>query len=239
MGVVRVVVLVLAFGIGMIAHFSQVKGSVKKGFRGFVQSLYFAVVTITTVGYEDYFPNTSTSKWLMVLVSVVLANPSMCIIDKIIGKLISRIVSKSRFYQRPRQYQIGSMTFCTFILVVIIGPAVIHLLEVKHMNYAEVYYLNAISLMTVGYDDFAFKSTGRQIFASFYLLFGPLLVVQYLEFVTNLRTTVTRRQGSYSSWSSSSSGSRDKKPTRSNTRCAVKSNGSIGKDWHHNDRHKN
>lgn len=70
----------------------------KKGFKGFVEALYFMFVTITTVRYEDYVLNTGTSKWFIVLVIVVLANPSMCTIDKIISKLISWIVSKSRFY---------------------------------------------------------------------------------------------------------------------------------------------
>ncbi|KAM1137404.1 hypothetical protein EV2_036406 [Malus domestica] len=162
----------------MSVHLNQDKGSVKKGFEGFVEALYFTVVTITIVGYGDYVPNTGTSKWFTVLVVVVLANPSICTINKIIGKLLSWIVSKSRFYQRPRHHQIGSATFCIFLLVVIIGLAVIRLLEAKqttvdnkntkNMNYANVSYFNVISLMTIGYGDFAFKSTSGQLFASFF-----------------------------------------------------------------------
>lgn len=56
-----------------------------------------------------------------------------------------------------------------FLLVLIIGHAVIRLLEAKqttldnkntkNMNIAEIYYFNVISLIIVGYSDFAFKST--------------------------------------------------------------------------------
>ncbi|KAM1483480.1 hypothetical protein ACFXTO_035656 [Malus domestica] len=51
------------------------------------------------------------------------------------------------------------------------------------MNYADVYYFNVILLMTVGYGEFAFKCTSGQLFASFHLLIGPLLVVRYLDFL--------------------------------------------------------
>lgn len=71
-----------------------------------------------------------------------------------------------------------------FFPVVIIEPTVIPLLEAKqkiannkNINYAEVYYFNVISLMTVGYDNFAFESISGQLFASFCLLIGPLLVI--------------------------------------------------------------
>lgn len=130
---VRATVLVLAFTLGMSVHLNLAEGSVKKGFEGFEEALYFTVVTITIVGYGDYVPNTDTCKWFTVLVIVVLANPSMYTIDKIISKLISWIVFKSRFYQRLRHHQIDSATFCMFLLVVIIGPAVIRLFEAKQM----------------------------------------------------------------------------------------------------------
>lgn len=80
-----------------------------------------------------------------------------------------------------------------FLLVIIIGPAVTRLLEAKqtisdtkntkNMNYADVYFFNVISLMTVGYGNFAFKSTSGQLFTSFHLLIGPMLVVRYLDFL--------------------------------------------------------
>lgn len=61
-------VLVVAFTFWMSVHLNQVEGSVKKGFEGFVEALYFTVVTITTVGYRDDVSNTDTLKWFTILV---------------------------------------------------------------------------------------------------------------------------------------------------------------------------
>ena len=187
MGPVCAMLLFLAFTFWFIVHFNQVEGTVKKGYLCYIQCQYFTVVTITTIGYGDYVLITSTSKWFTILVAVVLANSSMCTIDKIISRLIFWIIFKSRFYQRSRQHQINQAIFCIFLLMVIIRPSLIRLLEAKqttldnkntkNINYTEVYYFNVISLMSVGYGDFALKSTRGQHFTSFYLLIGTLLVV--------------------------------------------------------------
>ncbi|XP_050147401.1 two-pore potassium channel 3-like [Malus sylvestris] len=179
---IRFVALVFSFVLAQVVYYAR-DDERTKGIKGFIEGIYFTVVTITTIGYGDVVPNTGISMLLTVIL-VLIAIGAMSAVDTAIDWVISKAVLKMKLDKAPKYIQIVSATIMFLVLVIGVGVGGIFVFEHKEMN-SNIWYFNAISLMTVGYGDFSFKSSGGQVFASFYLLIGPRLVARYIHFLNS------------------------------------------------------
>ncbi|XP_050147404.1 two-pore potassium channel 2-like [Malus sylvestris] len=179
------VAVILAFVIGICAYYMRDEESIAKGSDGVIESLYFSVITITTVGYGDYFPNTGISMLLTSILAIFFAPGATSAINAAIGWLLSQATQRTGLNHRPRYIQIVSATILLLLLLIGSGISLISVLEGKKFHYLDVWYFNIITVMTVGYGDFSFTSPKAQIFASFYVFIASLLVSRYINFLNS------------------------------------------------------
>ncbi|KAK8947083.1 Two-pore potassium channel 5 [Platanthera zijinensis] len=122
----------------------------------FFFSIYFQVVSITTVGYGDIVPLTDKVKVLSCFIAILRAS--------VLNLFISSIISDIFDFRKIR---IRYITF-TVLIIFVLGVVVIHFTE--KYNFGNSLYLTIMSFTSVGYDDISFKSSHGRLFASIWLI---------------------------------------------------------------------
>jgi voltage-gated potassium channel len=121
----------------------------------FGQSVYFTLVTLTTVGFGDVVPSTPTSK--LVVCVIVLLNALL------FAGFVSAVVSQWK----------GSLVA---LLVTIVSVCVSMLVAMEDLSIADALYLSVITISTVGYGDITPKTIGGKVVTVVLALVGSTLL---------------------------------------------------------------
>jgi len=157
-----------------------------------VNSLYFCVVSLSTVGYGDETPTTNAMK----IFTVVYIYVGIAFVASIVGKLVGKAVTKGHgttvdeseeesadVKHDPERYCWGRLShnqcelaraFAIIIILGSIGTTVYTLNE--NMSLIDAVYFSMITLGTVGYGDISTHKTSTKIFDTFFILIGVSLM---------------------------------------------------------------
>uniref|UniRef100_A0A7S0BP44 Potassium channel domain-containing protein n=1 Tax=Rhodosorus marinus TaxID=101924 RepID=A0A7S0BP44_9RHOD len=152
----------------------------------FSKALYFCVVTITTVGYGDFYPIDSASK-LFIVAYVICAISAIAtylsgVVEGVIEKqaehltnVLSRQFDVEQGKEEPEEgiftEAFQSLAFFTLIFVIGVGFFVFG----QKQSLVDALYLTTISSSTVGYGDLTIEHTARaELFTSVWLVFSTI-----------------------------------------------------------------
>jgi len=175
-----------------------------------VESLYFCVVTLSTVGYGDETPNTNAMKMFTVFYIYI----GIAFVASIVGKLVGRAVTRGRGTSSdqsenessevkydPKRYCWGRLNLnqyellraFTIIFILCILGTVVYMLN-ENMSLVDALYFSMITLGTVGYGDIISKKTSTKIFDSFFILIGVSLMALALGKFTEVWARVEQEK---------------------------------------------
>lgn len=185
-----IVIVYFGFGIGM---FCQIEG------WSFVDSFYFCVVTITTVGYGDLMPSHDSSKWFscfFVIFGVGLVGGALGILGGYLldqqdaaEKALMKAVGadddddSNDFIQSPA---VKSMINAFGVLVFTIFVGVFVYMGFDDLTFVDAFYMSCITVTTVGYGDFSPTKEGGRIVAIFWILFSVVAVARAMGSIVDI-----------------------------------------------------
>lgn len=168
------VYLVIYLGIGTIC-FYFVRNKIKeKKIDGILDSVYFCVVTMTTVGYGDLVPNSATTKLLacvfvfsgMALVGLVLSKAADYLVEKQETLLIKalhmgRRIGPSEILEEIETKKVRYKCFMVAVFrIVLIVVGTVVLARVEKFDTVDTFYCVCATITTLGYGDKSFSSKG-------------------------------------------------------------------------------
>ncbi|KAA8526205.1 hypothetical protein F0562_008056 [Nyssa sinensis] len=180
-----------------------------------VDALYFAVVTLCTIGYGDIVPDTTFTKlftcaFILVgfgFVDILLNGLVTYILDMQEAVLLSTVY-ENKSNTMVRTYMIDTakgrmrirmkvgLALAVVISCIAIGTVSVHFLE--EMSWVDSFYLSVTSVTTVGYGDYAFKTLTGRCFAIVWLLVSTLAVARAFLYLTELR--IDKRNRKIAKW---------------------------------------
>ncbi|KAJ8901589.1 hypothetical protein NDN08_003797 [Rhodosorus marinus] len=152
----------------------------------FSKALYFCIVTITTVGYGDFYPLDSASK-LFIVAYVICAISAIAtylsgVVEGVIEKqaehltnVLSRRFDGEQGKEEPEEgvFSEALQSLAFFALVFVIGLGFFVFDQKKSL--VDALYVTTISSSTVGYGDLTIEPTARaELFTSVWLVFSTI-----------------------------------------------------------------
>ncbi|KAM0063818.1 putative Two pore domain potassium channel, EF-hand domain pair [Helianthus debilis subsp. tardiflorus] len=179
---------------------------------GILDSIYFCIVTMTTVGYGDLIPNSTATKLLacafvfsgMVLVGFFLSRAADCLVENQEVLLIKAIHlhREANSMETLKEMETNRVRYrCiifSILMVVLIASGTIFLTTVEHMALVDAFYCVCSTITTLGYGDKSFSTPAGRIFAIFWILTSTICLAQLLFAFAELYTE--NRQRSLVKW---------------------------------------
>ncbi|XP_056841746.1 two-pore potassium channel 4 [Raphanus sativus] len=164
----------------------------------FVDALYFAVVTLSTVGYGDIVPSSTRTKILnIVLVSIgvfsldyLMNRVVIHLLDLQEKAILARIKTPSSVVVDEVKGRIRTeFKLCLAILAVVlcVGVGTLFLHYHENLDLIDSVYLSVISIGTVGYGDEAFQTVYGRVFALVWILMSGLAVTTFFYYFAQTR----------------------------------------------------
>ncbi|KAL2455505.1 Two-pore potassium channel 1 [Forsythia ovata] len=202
---------IFCLAIGTVCFYflrDQIKG---EKINGILDSVYFCIVTITTVGYGDLVPNSVSTKLLacafsflgVALVGVIVSKAADYLVEKQQKMLIQALdmrqelgsteISKGIETESVRiKHLIDNVQYKCFIttslLVVLVIIGTVFLAAVEKLDIVDAFYCVCSTLTTLGYGDKSFSTKAGRIFAIFWILISTLCLVKLLCYVVEIHT---------------------------------------------------
>ncbi|KAM7280638.1 hypothetical protein ACFE04_007772 [Oxalis oulophora] len=171
----------------------QLKG---KTTNGFIDAIYFCVVTMTTVGYGDLKPNTVLTK----LLACLFTFSGMAIIALILTKAADYIALKQQFsliealhgtpwrtidtkYKHKTKYNILIASIVLFVFVI---TGTVFLILIEGLDIVDAFYCVCSTISTLGYYDKSFSTVWGRIFGVVWILGSTLCLGQLFLHVAEL-----------------------------------------------------
>lgn len=177
-----------------------------------LDALYFVIVTMTSVGYGDLFPNSDTTK----LLACAFVFTGMAIIALFISKAADYLVEKQEvlFFKALHMNMKGSEAkmlgametnrikykFYTvaLLLAMVIVAGTVFLWKVEKLSLVDSFYCVCATITTLGYGDKSFSSKLGRVFAVFWITTSTLIMAQFFMYLAELYTE--RRQKILTKW---------------------------------------
>ncbi|KAG2275127.1 hypothetical protein Bca4012_044863 [Brassica carinata] len=176
--------------------------------NGVFDAVYFCVVTMTTVGYGDLVPSSSTSRLLacafvfsgMVLVGHLLSRAADYLVEKQETLLVRafHLRQSSGPLDILKELQTNKLrykcyvTFLIFAVLFLAGT--IFLVTFENMPVIEAFYCVCSTVTTLGYGDKSFNSGTGRLFAVFWILTSTICLAQFLLYVAELNAETKQRE---------------------------------------------
>ncbi|XP_055808993.1 two-pore potassium channel 1-like [Solanum dulcamara] len=208
--VILYLVIYLAIGTTCFYFFqNQIQG---KKVNGVLDSVYFCVVTMTTVGYGDLVPNSAAAKLLasffvfsgMALVGMVLSKEADYLVQKQETLLIKAWHMRDKVGPSDtlEEFETNKIRYKCFVttatLVVLIVVGTVFLAKVEKLSTIDAFYCVCCTITTLGYGDKSFSTKAGRIFAIFWILTSTLCLAQFFLYVAEFNTE--RRQKELVKW---------------------------------------
>ncbi|KAJ6793819.1 two pore potassium channel a isoform X1 [Iris pallida] len=206
------VCLAIYLGVGAVCFYlvrHQIQG---KKTNEVLDALYFVIVTMTTVGYGDLFPDSSASKLLacafvlsgMAIVALLLSRAADYLVEKQEVLLVKalHLRHKAGEAQMLREIEANRARYKFYanaiVLVVLIAVGVVFLLKVEKLSFVDAFYCVCSTITTLGYGDKSFSTRGGRFFAVFWILASTICLAQFFLYLAEMYTE--RRQQLLAKW---------------------------------------
>ncbi|KAK4852051.1 hypothetical protein QYF36_020678 [Acer negundo] len=182
----------------------QIKG---KKTNPILDSLYFCIVTMTTVGYGDLVPYSNLSKLLacayvfsgMALGGLIVSKGVDYLVEKQEILLVKAIhmnqkVGPSDILKEIETNRVRYKLFVVSILLsVLFLIGIIVLIFVEEMSFVDAFYCVCSTVTTLGYGDQSFSSKLGRIFAIFWILTSTGCLAQFFLYIGQLNAQKRQR----------------------------------------------
>ncbi|KAL3627281.1 hypothetical protein CASFOL_028644 [Castilleja foliolosa] len=206
-------VVILAYvASGAICFFlvrSQIKGNKT---NGIIDAVYFCIVTMTTVGYGDLVPDSTTSKLLacvfvfigMGLIGLLLSKAADTIVENQEALLVKAIHMRDKcspaeilkeVETNKVKYRFLTVLF-SLLMLVIVGTG--FLCMVEGLEVFDAFYCVCATITTLGYGDESFSTSGGRLFAAIWILMSTVCLAQFFYSLAEVYTE--RRRKSFVEW---------------------------------------
>lgn len=192
--------LIFYLTIGTICFYlvgDQIKG---EKVDGVLDSVYFCIVTMTTVGYGDLVPNSAPTKLLacafvfsgMALVGLTLSKGADYLVEKQEMFLLKALSMRQKLGPTEVLEEMETkkvrykclMMLAILVVLVIVGT--VFLVTVEKLDIVDAFYCVCSTVTTLGYGDKSFSTKGGRIFAIFWILTSTICLAQFLCYIAEL-----------------------------------------------------
>lgn len=194
--------LVVYLGLGTICFYlvrNQVKGLKT---NGILDAVYFCIVTMTTVGYGDLVPDSTTSKLLacafvfsgMALVCLILSKAADYLVEKQEILLVKALHLNQEVGQLDmlKEIETNRVRYKCFMvmtfLVVLIVIGTIFLTIIEKLDLVDAFYCVCSTITTLGYGDKSFSTEAGRVFAIFWILTSTICLAQFFFCIAEVNT---------------------------------------------------
>ncbi|KAK4484760.1 hypothetical protein RD792_007354 [Penstemon davidsonii] len=197
-----VIYLFLYLATGTICFYfvgNQIKG---EKVDGVLDSVYFCIVTMTTVGYGDLVPDSAATKLLacafvfsgMALIGLMLSKGADYLVEKQELLLIEALhlrqkLSPTEILKEMEDNKARYKCYITLaLLVVLILVGTVFLATIEKLDIIDAFYCVCSTITTLGYGDKSFSTKAGRVFAIFWILTGTITLAQLLCYIAEVNT---------------------------------------------------
>ena len=177
-----------------------------------LDALYFCIVTMTSVGYGDLFPNSDTTK----LLASAFVFIGMAITGLFVSKAADYLVEKQEvlFFKALhinmkcgeakilREIEANKAKYklytAALLLVTTVVVGTVFLWKIEKLSLVDSFYCVCATITTLGYGDKSFSSKLGRTFAVFWIITSTIILVLFFMYLAELYTE--RRQKKLAKW---------------------------------------
>ncbi|GJZ38695.1 two-pore potassium channel 1-like protein [Tanacetum coccineum] len=201
------ILLIIYLGAGTLCFYllrHQING---KKTNDVLDSVYFTVVTMTSVGYGDLFPGSDATILLaclfvflgMLLIGLVLSKAADLLVEKqevLLAKALhthQTVGTAATIKQMESHRERNKCIILVVLLVVLMGAGTAVLVAVEDLDFVHAFYCVVGTITSLGYIDKCFSTEGGRVFALFWILSGTIYLAQLLFSFAVLHTRSRQR----------------------------------------------